>query len=235
MSQHSSISESDIKRERSRLAIPIVLGIFSTLGWVGLAMYHVFVTHDGLVEVSNLELNEFGDFLAGVFAPLAFLWLVVAVFVQKDELRAQLVEFQRSYELQMRALEKSSIDGKFIYVSTLGNKFAKLLNLERVRISELVTEDKHDEAIKELNRRLSESANMSSKDVTMWESKIKENISNIESIDYYLSLLMDEIDLILKWQKIYKNDEVRSRILDSDLSSLRVSLEAISFYLEDVG
>jgi hypothetical protein len=31
--------------------------------------------------------NEFGDFLSGVFAPLAFLWLVLGFFQQGDELR----------------------------------------------------------------------------------------------------------------------------------------------------
>jgi hypothetical protein len=33
--------------------------------------------------------NETGDFLAGFFAPLAFLWLAAAVFIQSQELRAQ--------------------------------------------------------------------------------------------------------------------------------------------------
>ena len=33
--------------------------------------------------------NETGDFLAGFFAPLAFLWLAAAVFIQSRELREQ--------------------------------------------------------------------------------------------------------------------------------------------------
>jgi hypothetical protein len=36
-----------------------------------------------------MNLNEFGDFLAGTFAPLAFLWLVLAVFLQRAELSDQ--------------------------------------------------------------------------------------------------------------------------------------------------
>lgn len=35
------------------------------------------------------SLNELGDFLAGAFAPVAFLWLVAAVLIQAQELRAQ--------------------------------------------------------------------------------------------------------------------------------------------------
>ncbi|TAU91318.1 hypothetical protein ELI41_23645 [Rhizobium leguminosarum] len=33
--------------------------------------------------------NELGDFLSGAFAPVAFLWLVAAVLIQAQELRAQ--------------------------------------------------------------------------------------------------------------------------------------------------
>lgn len=36
-----------------------------------------------------LSANEVGDFLAGVFAPMAFLWLVIAVIIQSQELAAQ--------------------------------------------------------------------------------------------------------------------------------------------------
>ncbi len=36
---------------------------------------------------ARLDPNEWGDFLAGVFAPLAFLWLVLGFFQQGEELR----------------------------------------------------------------------------------------------------------------------------------------------------
>lgn len=38
---------------------------------------------------SCLSANEWGDYLAGVFAPLAFLWLIAAVVLQSRELAAQ--------------------------------------------------------------------------------------------------------------------------------------------------
>ncbi|WP_137753221.1 hypothetical protein [Sphingopyxis sp. L1A2A] len=38
-------------------------------------------------DAKNLKLNELGDFLAGVFSPLAFLWLVLGYFQQGEELR----------------------------------------------------------------------------------------------------------------------------------------------------
>ena len=54
----------------------------------------------GLVAI--LEPNEFGDFLAGAFAPLAFLWLVLgyyqnsqALLAQQEELKNQVAETRR--------------------------------------------------------------------------------------------------------------------------------------------
>jgi hypothetical protein len=54
--------------------------------------------------------DAFGNALAGVFAPLAFLWLVVATFLQKDELVAQrreLAQSRQALELQADELKNS--------------------------------------------------------------------------------------------------------------------------------
>ena len=63
-----------------------------------------------------LPMNEFGDFLAGAFAPLAFFWLVLGFFQQGEELRhsadalwLQGRELQNSVE-QQRALVETSRD-----------------------------------------------------------------------------------------------------------------------------
>ena len=38
-------------------------------------------------DASEMDLNEWGDFLAGAFAPLAFFWLVIGYFQHGKELR----------------------------------------------------------------------------------------------------------------------------------------------------
>jgi hypothetical protein len=48
------------------------------------------------------SVNELGDTLAGVFAPVAFLWLMGAVFIQSQELKAQREELDETQEV-MRA------------------------------------------------------------------------------------------------------------------------------------
>jgi hypothetical protein len=58
-------------------------------------------------NLGALRPNEVGDLAAGASAPLAFLWLVVAVFLQKDELglqRQELRQSRRALELQAEEL-----------------------------------------------------------------------------------------------------------------------------------
>ncbi|YBV97394.1 hypothetical protein M1D80_11060 [Phyllobacteriaceae bacterium JZ32] len=49
-----------------------------------------------LQNMEALDLNEQGDFLAGLFAPVAFLWLAAAVFIQAQELSAQRDELKQT-------------------------------------------------------------------------------------------------------------------------------------------
>lgn len=65
-------------------------------------------------EFINLPLNELGDFLAGVFGPLAVFWLVLGYYQQGKELKvssqalvAQCIELANSAEQQRLALEIS--------------------------------------------------------------------------------------------------------------------------------
>lgn len=63
----------------------------------------------------KLELNAKGDFLAGIFAPLAFLWLVYGYYQQGQELkqntealRLQAEELKNSVEQQIQQFDLSS-------------------------------------------------------------------------------------------------------------------------------
>lgn len=49
-------------------------------------------------------INELGDTLAGFFAPLAFLWLAGAVYIQSQELSAQREELNETQELMKQQL-----------------------------------------------------------------------------------------------------------------------------------
>ena len=68
-----------------------------------------------LHTITDLTLNEVGDFCAGLFGPLAFLWLVLGYFQQGAELRQnnealrlQAIELKNSVEQQRNLVEVTS-------------------------------------------------------------------------------------------------------------------------------
>lgn len=71
-------------------------GVLISIGYLLIMIITVLLRFDAFLK---LELNALGDFLAGTFAPLALLWLVIGYFQQGEELR------QNSRALLMQAEE----------------------------------------------------------------------------------------------------------------------------------
>ena len=78
----------------------IKAGKYITVLWlVGSVVFVTLRGWDVLLGFSPYEhrrmaMNELGDFLAGVFAPLAFAWLVLGFYLQRIELRLQREELR---------------------------------------------------------------------------------------------------------------------------------------------
>jgi hypothetical protein len=82
---------------------------------MGTVAYLLAVSIYALIQrqaVLNMTPNQFADFLAGCFAPLAFLWLVLGFFQQGDELRNSVTalklqgeELRHSVEQQRQLVE----------------------------------------------------------------------------------------------------------------------------------
>lgn len=53
----------------------------------------------------NLTHNSIGDFLAGVFSPVAFFWFIVTVLLQRSELQETRRELQRTADAQTQQAE----------------------------------------------------------------------------------------------------------------------------------
>ncbi|TCM61878.1 hypothetical protein EC844_12632 [Acinetobacter calcoaceticus] len=88
----------------------LITVLIITIGYLSLSFYFFFDSSDFV----DLPLNEKGDFLAGAFAPLAFLWLVYGYYQQRQEikqntdaLRLQADELANSVEQQKQILEIS--------------------------------------------------------------------------------------------------------------------------------
>lgn len=78
--------DENIKAPGPSRAVLYAAIIFS-VAWLIAAAIFAFCNH-GTIRLPE-KLNEWGDFAAGVFAPIAFVWLVVAVVLQSIELREQ--------------------------------------------------------------------------------------------------------------------------------------------------
>ena len=61
-----------------------------------------------------LTMNELGDFFAGAFAPVAFIWLVAAVLIQSQELRAQREELEQNREVMMAQAAEARKQAEYI-------------------------------------------------------------------------------------------------------------------------
>lgn len=78
------------------------------LSLIGLALTVIYglvviwLTWGRLCLLQTMGLNEVGDFLAGVFGPLAILWLILGYFQQGRELNAQASELRASVQQQQK-------------------------------------------------------------------------------------------------------------------------------------
>ncbi|MGQ7814620.1 hypothetical protein ACUTAH_02905 [Metapseudomonas furukawaii] len=78
------------------------IGIFLTVAYLG---FVVWLIGNPVLDLRGLDLNELGDFFAGIFGPLAILWLVLGYFQQGIELRQNNV----ALELQAKELRSSVV------------------------------------------------------------------------------------------------------------------------------
>lgn len=85
----------------------------SRLGWFGIILSLIYICsiaylqQDKLLNILDLDLNSFGDFLAGSLGPLGLFWLVLGFFQQGSELRNSI----KALDLQTDEL-KQSVDAQ---------------------------------------------------------------------------------------------------------------------------
>ena len=89
------------------LRTKIAIGITTT--WFAIVGFLIFRDFSALI---TMTLNELGDFLAGVTAPVALFWLVIGYFQQGEELRQNTTALESQQEELRRQVEETAILAK---------------------------------------------------------------------------------------------------------------------------
>ena len=111
-------AELDATSQASRRDRQVQVGLWLTALWLGAGVLYV-ATSLGWTALIRLPLGDLGDFLDGAFAPLAFLWLVLGLFLQQRELAANNLAIQRQFEVMQRTAEQAEIQTRAIAANEL--------------------------------------------------------------------------------------------------------------------
>lgn len=110
------------------------LGIIVTIAWF--LMLAVYISAQvGWTNVEMVPMDTMGQFLEGSFAPLAFLWFVLAFFSQQQELAQNTAALKMQYVEVQKSAEQAVIQSDAIRASELHARKESFL-----RIAESVKE-----------------------------------------------------------------------------------------------
>ena len=105
-------------RAPRRLDRRIVLGIVLSALWIGLSIAYVSFGI-GWSRFLSQPPSEFGSYLEGAVAPLAFLWLVLGMFLQQSELRENSEALRVQGEALRKSAEQAEIQSRAIHANEL--------------------------------------------------------------------------------------------------------------------
>jgi hypothetical protein len=112
------------------------LGLMLTALWLVAGVLYVAVSM-GWAAFLRLPLGDLGDFLDGAFAPLAFLWLVLGLFLQQRELAANNVAIQRQFEVMQRTAEHAEIQTRAIAANELHARQDTFIDVAQMVMNQL--------------------------------------------------------------------------------------------------
>ncbi|PTV69044.1 hypothetical protein [Agrobacterium pusense] len=196
--------------------IATIAYVFVFVGWLGLDRILIYPT--------NNSLNEVGDFIAGVFSPLAFIWLVAAVLTQRQELtetRDQFAANQEVVDAQLKTINEQSdlLQQQHTLAEETAKKTYRLsLFEERYKIYEefIAFGKKYDEqkyrdpAYTDFVELMQKSTFVFGSDIDDWFHEISENIYHLQ--DLRRSGVSKNYDKYGGFVEIYSSNEVEAEI-----------------------
>ena len=92
----------------------IWLGLVITITWIGGGMWYIGLVSE-TTPTQNFSIEAVGSFLEGAFAPLAFLWLVIGLFIQQQELANNTEALRKTSEqseMQTQAIAATEMNAR---------------------------------------------------------------------------------------------------------------------------
>jgi hypothetical protein len=92
----------------------IWLGLIITIIWIGGGVWYIGLVSE-TTPTQNFSLDAVGSFLEGAFAPLAFLWLVIGLFIQQQELANNTEALRKTSEqseMQTQAIAATEMNAR---------------------------------------------------------------------------------------------------------------------------
>jgi hypothetical protein len=129
-------SQADPTEIAARRSQQIRVGLVLTALWLGIGLLYI-ATSLGWTGFLRLPLGDLGDFLGGAFAPLAFLWLVLGLFLQQRELAANNFAIQRQFEIMQRTAEQAEIQTRAIAANELHARQDTFMDVAQLVMSQL--------------------------------------------------------------------------------------------------
>jgi hypothetical protein len=107
------------------------LGLGLTIAWVLAQLYYI-VGVVGFEHFVDEGPPSVGGFLEGAFAPLAFLWLVIGFFLQREELQRSSRSIDLQYQEMRRATEQAEAQARAIAANEQHARQEAFLRLSRL-------------------------------------------------------------------------------------------------------
>jgi hypothetical protein len=120
----------------SRRDRQVQLGLVLTTLWLGAGVLYIAASL-GWAAFLRLPLGDLGDFLDGAFAPLAFLWLVLGLFLQQRELAANNLAIQRQFEVMQRTAENAEVQTRAIAANELHARQDTFIDVAQLVMNQL--------------------------------------------------------------------------------------------------
>ena len=114
----------------------VQVGLVLTALWLGAGLIYT-AAKMGWSGFLRLPLGDLGDFLDGAFAPLAFLWLVLGLFLQQRELAANNRAIQRQFEIMQRTAEHAEIQTRAIAANELHARQDTFIDIAKLVANQL--------------------------------------------------------------------------------------------------